>query len=386
MQGSNTASTPQATAAPEIPSFDLTRQNAALKDELMQTIAAIVAKGHFIMGENVAECEREIAEACGVRFGIGVANCSDALYLAVLACGIGPGDEVITSPFTFFATAGAIARAGAKPVFCDINPATYNIDPQKIEALITQRTKAILPVHLYGQPADMDSILTVARKYNLYVIEDAAQACGARYKEKPVGSLGDVACISFFPTKNLGAFGDAGMVVTDNPDMAERLRMLRVHGSKKKYYHEILGCNSRLDELQAGILRVKFRHLAEWTARRRAIAAQYRKLLGDTPLAQAGALRLPVELPGVFHVYHQFTVATPERDRLQSHLKACGIGSAVYYPLPLHLQEVFRDLGYQEGDFPEAERASREVLSLPMFPELTDDEAARVAQAVSEFR
>lgn len=374
-----------ATERPDIPSFDLTRQNAMLKDELMQVIAAIVEKGHFILGENVAEFEKEIAEFCGVRFGVGVANCSDALYLALLACGIGPGDEVITTPFTFFATAGAIARVGAKPVFCDIDPRTYNIDANKIEALITERTKAILPVHLYGQPADMDPIIAAAKKHGLYVIEDAAQAIGASYKGKPVGSLGDVACISFFPTKNLGAFGDAGMVVTDNPEIAERVQMLRVHGSKKKYYHEVLGCNSRLDELQAGILRAKLAHLPEWTARRRAIAAQYLELLGDTPQARSGLLRLPVEAPGMMHVYHQFTIATAERDRLQEHLKANGIGSAIYYPLPLHLQTVFRDLGYSAGDFPEAEQASREVLSLPMFPELTDEEVKRVVEVIKYF-
>lgn len=378
-----------AEAAPEssakIPSFDLTRQNAALKDELMRVISGIIDGGHFILGENVAEFEKEMARTCCVRFAVGVANCSDALYLALLACGIGPGDEVITTPFTFFATAGAIARTGARPVFCDIDPATYNMDARGIEGLVTPRTKAILPVHLYGQPADMDPIVDVAKRHNLYVIEDAAQAIGASYKGRPVGSLGDVACISFFPTKNLGAFGDAGVVVTDNADIADRVRMLRVHGSRKKYYHELLGCNSRLDELQAGILRLKLRHLPDWTARRRQIAARYVELLADTPQVRSGMLRLPVELADTIHVYHQFTVATPDRDRLQEHLKARGIGSTVYYPLPLHLQVVFRDLGYREGAFPEAERASREVLSLPMFPELTDEEIVRVVEAIRDF-
>ncbi|NPV81867.1 MAG: DegT/DnrJ/EryC1/StrS family aminotransferase [Firmicutes bacterium] len=370
----------------QVPSFDLTRQNAALKDELMYAVSRIVAEGHFILGENVAELEKAVAELCGVKFGIGVGNCSDALYLAILACGIGPGDEVITTPFTFFATAGAIVRAGAKPVFCDIDPGTYNIAPQEVEGLVTGRTKAILPVHLYGQPADMDPILDIARKHNLHVIEDAAQAVGAAYKGRPVGSLGDVACISFFPTKNLGAFGDGGMVVTNNSEIAERVRMLRVHGAKKKYYHEILGCNSRLDEIQAGILRVKLGHLAGWTQRRREIAARYLELLNEIPQVLSGLLRLPEEAPGAKHVYHQFTVATPERDWLQKHLKENGVGSTVYYPLPLHLQVVFRDLGYREGDFPEAERASREVLSLPMFPELTDEEVARVVEVIREFR
>lgn len=368
-----------------IPVFDLTRQNAALRDELMEAISRVIMKGHFILGENVSEFEKEIAKLCGARFGIGVGNCSDALFLAVLSCGIGPGDEVITTPFTFIATAGAIARAGARPVFCDIDPVTYNIDPRKLEGLITERTKAIIPVHLYGQPADMDPITEIARKYNLYVIEDAAQALGSSYKGRPVGSLGDVACISFFPTKNLGAFGDGGMVVTDNPDIAERVRMLRIHGAKKKYYNEILGCNSRLDELQAGILRVKIKYLVGWIEKRRRIARLYTELLEGLPQVSFGCIRLPRELPGATHVYHQFTIATSERDRLQEHLKSNGIGSAVYYPLALHLQTVFRDLGYKEGDLPEAERATREVLSLPMFPELTDEEVARVVQVIGEF-
>lgn len=368
-----------------IPCFDLTRQNAALKEELLRIISGIVDKGQFILGENVAELEKEIAELCGVRFGIGVGNCSDALYLALLACGIGPGDEVITTPFTFFATAGAIARTGAKPVFCDIDPETYNIDPQKIEALITGRTRALLPVHLYGQPAEMDEILAVARRHNLFVIEDAAQALGAIYKGKPVGSLGDVACISFFPTKNLGAFGDGGMVVTDDAGIAERLRMLRVHGSKKKYYHEILGCNSRLDEIQAAVLRTKLKHLPTWTARRRELAHEYGRLFHAAGLASKGLLYLPQEKINCRHVYNQYTIRVRNRDRLQQHMKEKGIGTVVYYPLPLHLQPAFAGLGYREGDFPEAERAAREVLSLPMFPELTYREVERVVAAVRDF-
>ncbi len=372
--------------ATQIPSFDLSRQNAGLKDQLMQVISDIVDRGQFILGRNVAEFEAEIAAACGVRHAVGVANCSDALYLALLACGVGAGDEVITTPFTFFATAGAVARAGARPVFCDIDAATYNMSARDLESLVTPRTKAILPVHLYGQPADMHPIIDVARKHNLYVIEDAAQAIGAAYKGRPVGSLGDAACVSFFPTKNLGAFGDAGVVLTDNPEIAERVRLLRVHGSRRKYYHELLGCNSRLDELQAGILRLKLRYLGEWTAARRRIAGRYIELLEQTPQVKSGLLRLPGELPYATHVYHQFTVAAAERDRLQEHLKAAGIATTVYYPVPLHLQPVFRDLGYREGDFPEAERASREVVSLPMFPELTDDEIVQIAEAIRDFR
>ncbi|NPV54650.1 MAG: DegT/DnrJ/EryC1/StrS family aminotransferase [Firmicutes bacterium] len=368
-----------------IPGFDLTRQNAALKEELLQIISGIVEKGQFILGENVAELEKEIAELCGVRFGIGVGNCSDALYLALLACGVGPGDEVITTPFTFIATAGAIARVGAKPVFCDIDPATYNIDPQKIEALITGRTRALLPVHLYGQPADMDEILAVARRHNLFVIEDAAQALGASYKGRPVGSLGDIACISFFPTKNLGAFGDGGMVVTDNPEIAERVRMLRVHGSRKKYHHELIGCNSRLDEIQAAVLRVKLRYFSSWTAKRQELAQRYNRLFQAAGLVSKGLISLPQRKAGCLHVYHQYTIAARQRDRLQQHLKEKGIGSTVYYPVPLHLQGAFKHLGYRPGDFPQAEEAAGRVLSLPMFPELTDAEVARVVEVIKEF-
>lgn len=373
-------------AEKRIPPFDLTRQNRLLHDELISVISEVIEKGHFILGENVDALEEEIARLCGVRFGIGVANCSDALYLALLACGIGPGDEVITTPFTFFATGGAIARTGAKPVFCDIDPVTYNIDPHRIEPLITERTKAILPVHLYGQPADMDPIIAIAEEHDLYVIEDAAQAIGATYKGRPVGSLGDVACISFFPTKNLGAFGDGGMVVTDDLDIADRVRILRVHGARKKYHSEILGCNSRLDEIQAAILRLKLQHLSTWTEKRRRIAKLYMELLESCPLFRSRNLRLPEEAPGTFHVYHQFTIAVADRERLRAHLDENGIGSAVYYPVPLHLQGAFSALGYKFGDFPEAERASKEVLSLPMFPELTDDEVYRVAEVIREFK
>ncbi|MGE5553668.1 MAG: DegT/DnrJ/EryC1/StrS family aminotransferase [Betaproteobacteria bacterium] len=368
-----------------IPSFDLTRQNTLLAQELEDALLGVIRSGRFILGEQVEALEREIAGRCGVSFGIGVANGSDALHLALLACGVWPGDEVITTPFTFFATAGAIARAGARPVFCDVEPETYNIDPSKVAGAITRRTKAIIPVHLFGHPADMAPLQALAREHRLYLIEDAAQAIGAQYGGKPVGSLGDVACFSFFPTKNLGAFGDGGMVVTDNPGLADRVRVLRVHGSRKKYYHESLGYNSRLDELQAAVLRVKAKYLDGWIARRREIAATYRSVLAQLPQVESGTLRLPVERPDSFHVYHQFTLATPARDRLQSYLQAQGIGSNVYYPLPLHLQQAFAELGYRQGDFPEAERAAQEVLSLPMFPELSAGEIERVVDAIRRF-
>ncbi len=364
-----------------IPGFSLTRQNAELEEELIEVILDVVRGGQFILGENVAKLEKEIANLCGVDYAIGVGNGSDALFLALLACGVGPGDEVITTPFTFFATAGSIAHTGAKPVFCDIDPGTFNIDPSKIEDVITERTKAILPVHLYGQAADMDPINSIAKKLNLYVIEDAAQAIGARYKGKPVGSLGDVACFSFFPTKNLGAFGDGGMLTTNDPELEKRIRMLRVHGSKKKYHHEILGCNSRLDALQAAILSVKVKYLGDWTDARRSLAEGYRQKLS----VAGDAIIHPVVMEGAYHVYHQYTIRIPHRDAVQEELKSRGIASTVYYPLSLHLQPVFKNLGYKPGDFPESEKATEEALSLPMFPELKPSEQDCVVEELCDI-
>ncbi len=363
-----------------IPGFSLTRQNAELEEELIEVILDVVRGGQFILGENVAKLEKEIANLCGVDYAIGVGNGSDALFLALLACGVGPGDEVITTPFTFFATAGSIAHTGAKPVFCDIDPGTFNIDPSKIEDVITERTKAILPVHLYGQAADMDPINSIAKKLNLYVIEDAAQAIGARYKGKPVGSLGDVACFSFFPTKNLGAFGDGGMLTTNDPELEARIRILRVHGAKKKYHHEILGCNSRLDALQAAILSVKVKYLKDWTEARRSLAEGYRGKLR----AAGDAIVQPAVMDGAYHVYHQYTIRVSHRDAVQEELRSRGIASTVYYPLPLHLQPVFNNLGYKPGDFPESEKAAEEALSLPMFPELKPSEQDRVVEELCD--
>jgi dTDP-4-amino-4,6-dideoxygalactose transaminase len=364
-----------------IPGFSLTRQNAELEKELTKVILEVIRGGQFILGENVAKLEKEIADLCGVDYAIGVGNGSDALFLALLACGVGPGDEVITTPFTFFATAGSIAHTGAKPVFCDIDPGTFNIDPSKIEDVITERTKAILPVHLYGQAADMDPINSIAKKHNLYVIEDAAQAIGAKYKGRPVGSLGDVACFSFFPTKNLGAFGDGGMLTTNDPELEARIRILRVHGAKKKYHHEILGCNSRLDALQAAILSVKVKYLGDWTEARRSLAEGYREKLR----AAGDAIVQPAVMDGAYHVYHQYTVRVSHRDAVQEELKSKGIASTVYYPLPLHLQPVFNNLGYKPGDFPESEKAAREALSLPMFPELKPSEQDRVVEELCDI-
>ncbi|HEX6971965.1 MAG TPA: DegT/DnrJ/EryC1/StrS family aminotransferase [Limnochordia bacterium] len=361
-----------------IPAFDLTRQWAAIGGAVKEAVAACMAKGQFVLGEEVEALEQEIAALCGVRYGVGVASGSDALHLSLLALEIGRGDEVITTPFTFFATAGAISRTGARPVFVDIDPKTFNLDPQGIEAALTPRTRAIIPVHLYGLPAEMGPITAVARAHGLYVIEDAAQAIAATYRGRPVGSFGDLACFSFYPTKNLGAFGDGGMVVTDDPALAERLRMLRVHGSRRRYYHERLGYNSRLDELQAAILRVKLRYLDAWTDRRRELASRYAEALD-------GVVETPIEPAECRHVYHQYTVQSDARDELAAHLKALGVGTSIYYPCPLHLQAVYRPLGYAAGDFPAAEAASRRVLSLPMFPELTDDEVAQIAAHVRAF-
>lgn len=364
-----------------IPGFTLARQNDALRQQLLDSIASVIDKGAFILGENVQCLEKEIATYCEASYAIGVANGSDALYLSLLACGVKQGDEVITTAFTFFATAGSIERVGAKPVFVDIDPATWNIDVNRIKEKITPRTKAIIPVHLYGGAVDMEPLMAVAREHNLKVIEDTAQALGAEYKGKKVGAIGDAGCISFFPTKNLGAFGDGGMVVTNNPEIAEKVKLLRVHGSKPKYYHNILGCNSRLDEMQAAILRIKFPHLPGWENRRREIAAHYNKALA----AAKTPVKLPVAPDYTLHVYHQYTIQTEQRDELKAYLEQRGISSTVYYPLPMHLQKVFDHLGYKTGDFPVSEKACGEVLSLPMFPELSDAEAARVANAVVEF-
>jgi dTDP-4-amino-4,6-dideoxygalactose transaminase len=353
-----------------IAAFDLTRQYRKIGPELQFVVNQVMAGGSFILGENVTELEKEVAAYCGTHYGIAVANGTDALTLTLQACGVGPGDEVIVPAFTFFATAGAAARIGAKPVFADIDPATYNLAPASFDSRVTRRTKAVIPVHLYGHPADMDAIHAIAKAHGIKVVEDCAQAIGADYKGRRAGSMGEAGCFSFYPTKNLGAFGDGGMVTTDDPEVADRLRSLRAHGARTRYYHETLGLNSRLDEIQAAILRVKLKYLEEWTEARRGIARQYQESVGVANVV------LPEERPGCRHVYHQYTIRSGQRDELQDRLKIRGIGSTVYYPLPLHLQPVFAELGGQPGDLPESERASREVLSLPMYPEMTRDEAA----------
>ncbi|OAO79480.1 Pleiotropic regulatory protein [Anoxybacillus flavithermus] len=319
-----------------------------MKEEINTAIQQVMEKAHFILGPNVKNLEQDIAAYSRVKHGVGVGNGSDALHIALMACDIGEGDEVIITAFTFFATAGAIARAGAKPVFVDIDPVTFNIDPTLIEEKITEKTKAIIPVHLYGQTADMDPIIEIARKYNLYIIEDAAQAIGAEYKGRKVGELGDIACYSFFPTKNLGAYGDGGMAVTDNDNLAEKMRVIRVHGSKPKYYHHVLGYNSRLDEMQAAILNVKFPHLDNWSRLRREKANKYTQLLNEK---LSDIVVTPVEAEGHYHIYHQYTIRVEKRDELQKYLAEHGISTMVYYPQPLHLQPVFAHLGYKEGAF-----------------------------------
>ena len=359
-----------------IPMVDLKKQFNDIKDELFHTITEVLESSQYILGPKVGELERQIARYHGVSEAIGVASGTDALHLAIEAIGIGEGDEVITTPFTFFATAEAIMYTGAVPVFVDICPDTMNIDPEKIEEKITERTKAILPVHIFGHPADMEKILAIARKHDLRVIEDCAQSFGAAIGEKRTGAFGDAGCFSFYPSKNLGAFGDAGMVLLNDPSIAFRIRMLRNHGSQGAYRHESVGFNSRLDELQAAVLLVKMKRIDEYNSRRRRNASLYNELLTDV-------VTLPVERAGYTHVYHQYTVRSAMRDRIQKRLKENGVSSVVYYPVPLHLQEAASCLGCTKGDFPAAEEAAQQVLSLPMYPELEEDAIRRIADIVN---
>lgn len=361
--------------------LDLSEQYQTLKGEIIEALDGVMSRSQFILGDNVKRLEKDVAEYSGVSHGIGVANGSDALHISLQGCGVGQGDEVIVPSFTFFATAGAVARTGATPVFIDIDPKTFNIDPSKIEAAITEKTKAIVPVHLYGQMADMDAIVEIAKKHNIAIIEDAAQAIGSLYKGKKVGEMGTTACYSFFPTKNLGAYGDAGMIVTNGDEIAEKMRVIRVHGSKPKYYHHVLGYNSRLDELQAAILNIKFPHLNDWSELRREKAENYTKLLNET----VKEVTTPFIEEHNYHVFHQYTIRVPKRDELQAFLKENGVSTMVYYPKPLHLQPVFQELGYNEGDLPETEKACAEAISLPMFPELKLEQQQYVVSKIAEF-
>jgi dTDP-4-amino-4,6-dideoxygalactose transaminase len=366
----------------KVPMLDLSEQYQELRTEVLEVLDQVMSSSTFILGDNVKRLEADVAKYSNVAYGIGCGNGSDAIHIALQARGIGPGDEVITTAFTFFATGGAIVRAGATPVYVDIDPITFNIDPDQIEKAITEKTKAIIPVHLYGQMADMQRISEIAQKHNLAVIEDAAQAIGAKQNGKSVGELGTAATYSFFPTKNLGAYGDGGMIVTDDADIAESCRVIRVHGSKPKYYHKVLGYNSRLDEVQAAILNVKFPHLDKWSQLRREKAAIYTNLLKEKV---GDKVTTPVEKEGNYHVFHQYTIRVEQRDELQSYLKEQGIATMIYYPLPLHVQPVFAELGYQEGDLPVTEKAAKEALSLPMFPELKMEQQEYVVAKIAEF-
>ena len=367
---------------PPVPILDLTRYDADLKREIARAVEEVFATGRFVLGPANEAFEKALAQALGVRHVIGVSSGTDALLAALMALGVGPGHEVVTSPFSFFASAGVVARLCARPVFVDIDPVTFNLDPSRLEAAITPRTRAILPVHLYGQCADMEPILEIAARRGVAVVEDACQSIGATYKGKPAGTLGLMGAFSFYPTKNLGAAGDAGAVSTDDDATASLLRSLRVHGSAVTYHHERVGGNFRLDAIQAAVLGVKLPRLPAWNDRRRAIAKRYDVLLGEA--ARAGRLTLPAEAPGQRHVYHQYVVRVPDRNAVRKRLAERGVGASVFYPIPFHLQECFGNLGGREGDVPAAEKAAREVLALPMFAELTDAEVERVAQAFVE--
>jgi len=358
---------------------DLTAQYHSIKEEIDSAVLSTLESGHFILGPQVVKFEESIAVYLGVKHAIGLASGTDALVLALRALNIGAGDEVIIPAYTFFATAGTVMSVGAKPVFVDVDPQSYQIDVSKIRSAITSKTKAIIPVHLYGHPAEMKPILEIARENNLKVIEDNAQGLGAEYLGRKTGSFGDISCLSFFPTKNLGAFGDAGMVVTNDPALAERMRMLRTHGWKKKYYSEEVGYNSRLDALQAAILQAKFPHLDSWNEKRRELAQRYNEKLGSSGIV------IPVEREWGKHVYHLYIVRSEKREALQAFLKQKGIASEVYYPLPPHLATPCRKFGYKEGDFPHAEKASRETFALPLYPELTLSQQDQVIAAVCAF-
>ncbi len=365
-----------------VPLLDLKAQYATIKDEIDAAVAAVFESQYFILGPAVESCEKAVAAYCGSDHAVGVSSGTDALLICLMAEGIGHGDEVITSPYTFFATGGSIARTGAVPVFVDICPTTYNLCPNKIEEKITGKTRAIMPVHLYGQCAHMDPILELAAKHNLLVIEDAAQAIGASYRGRRAGSMGDYGCFSFFPSKNLGGAGDGGMVTTSDPNKAERLRDFRNHGMNPKYFHHSIGGNFRLDALQAAVVEVKLRHLDAWSEARKKNADRYRALFTDRKLGDK--VSLPEEKEDR-HIYNQFVIRVPQRDKLVAYLKQEGIGCEIYYPVPLHLQECFAYLGYKPGDLPNSEQAADETLALPIYPELTDAQAEAVVETVAEF-
>jgi len=367
----------------KVPLLDLKAQYQPIRKEVMAALESACDDQAFILGARVADLEKDIQSYIGASQAVGVASGSDALLLALLACGVGPGDEVVTVPYTFFATAGSISRLGARPVFVDIKPDTFNMDPALLESAITPRTKAILPVHLYGQCAEMEPILQIAAKRKLLVIEDAAQAIGATWRGRKAGVLGQVGCFSFFPSKNLGGFGDGGMITTNDQVLADRVRMLRVHGSRVKYVHEMIGMNSRLDALQAAVLRVKLKYLEEWTKGRQRNAARYESLFKDADLLNH--VTLPTVTAENRHVYNQYVIWAARRDQLRAFLQEQGVGTEIYYPMPLHLQVCYKDLGYRQGTFPQAECAAEESLALPIFAELTADQQAYVVETITAF-
>jgi len=366
-------------SAMQVPFLNLSAQFSELRDELLPVIEQVLAGGHYVLGPNVSAFEQEIAAFTGTSFGVGVNSGSDALTLALRALDLGPGDEVITSPFTYIAPAEAIHQMGAKIVFADIEPRTFNLDAKDVARKLTAHTKALIPIHLFGQAAPLGDLLQLTKGRGIHLVEDCAQAIGAQYQGKPVGSFGCMGCFSFYPTKNLGADGDGGMIVTKDESLARKLKMLRVHGIEQRYFHDLHGYNSRLDEIQAAILRAKLRHLPEWNARRVKIAQRYSAGLAGLPVT------VPVTSDDSTHVFHVYGVLTDQRDGLQQHLAQCGVPTIIYYPRPLHLQRVYEPLGYKAGDFPVAEDVSRRVLPLPIYPELTDAQVDYVVETIRRF-
>jgi dTDP-4-amino-4,6-dideoxygalactose transaminase len=372
--------------------LDFARQPAGLREEILEAVTRVIDSQQFILGPAVESFEHAAAAACQVPHAAGCSSGTEALWLALVAAGIGPGDAVITTPFSFFATVSAVLRAGAQPLLADIDPATFNISPNAVEQVINghsgSKVKAVLPVHLYGQCADWDAFSPLKQKHGLLLIEDAAQAFGATWRETPAGALGDLAAFSFYPTKNLSAIGDAGLVTTTSADLDERIRMLRAHGMRRRYFHDEVGWNSRIDAIQAAALEVKLRHLPTWNEQRRRIAARYDELFLAADLNAASTsegIVLPYTDPRALHVFHQYTIRAPQRDALREHLSSLKIGSEIYYPLPLHMQKSLIGLGYKEGDFPVSELAAKEVLSLPIYPGLRDDEQQTVVEAIRRF-
>lgn len=366
-----------------VPLLDLKAQFREIRKEVMAAVEAVCEEQGFVLGPRVVELERALAGYVGTTHAVGVASGSDALLLSLMAVGVGPGDEVITVPFTFFATVSAISRLGAKPVFVDISPDSFNLDPAQIEKKITARTKAVIPVHLFGQCAEMEAINEIAKRKRFKVVEDACQAIGAARNGVQAGALGDMGCFSFFPSKNLGGFGDGGLITTNDRTLSDTVAMLRVHGSRARYVHELVGINSRLDALQAAVLTVKLKHLDRWTEGRRRNATRYERLFEDAKLLER--VTLPKTEAGNFHVFNQFTIRAQKRDELKAHLKDKGVGTEIYYPVPMHLQNCFKELGCQKGSLPVSERAAEEVLSLPIYAELTDDQLAYVVDQLAAF-